>query len=159
MSTPSQPGPLSRTLLSVFGLGLSPIAPGTVASAACAGALWALGTPAWAVAASVVVASAITLVCGRDVTDPAGHGDPGWVVADEWAGQALAGVALPALGQGNNWAAWVTAFVVFRILDISKIGPVGRLERIPGPWGVLLDDVAAGAGAAIAATVVAVLTT
>lgn len=151
------PSALSRTLLSVFGLGLAPVAPGTVASLACALLLWAVGTPLWAVAASIVAASAVTLWFGRDVTEANGHGDPGWVVADEWAGQALGGAALPLLGRGDDGLAWVAAFVTFRALDISKVGWVGRLERIPGPWGVLLDDLLAGVGAALVAGGVAAL--
>ena len=157
MTTSQGPGPLARILLSVMGLGFSPFAPGTVASLACAGVLWACGTPLWAVAASVVLASLITIIFGRSVTGAQGHGDPGWVVADEWAGQALAGVALPFLGASNDWVCWAIAFVAFRVLDITKIGPVGRLERVPGAWGILLDDLAAGAGAAVAVAGVALL--
>ena len=157
MST-KRPGLAAHTLLSVFGLGFSPFAPGTVASLACAALLWVLGTPVWLLVASIVVASAVTVRFGREVADPNGHGDPGWVVADEWAGQALGGVALPFLGAGGDALSWIVAFGVFRLLDISKIGPVGRLERVPGSWGVLLDDLGAGVGAAIAAGAVAALT-
>lgn len=152
--------PLARVLLSIFGLGFAPFAPGTVASLACAGLLWVCGSPLWGIVASIVLGSAITLGFGRTVTDTTGHtgdGDPGWVVADEWAGQALAGIALPMLGTGNLTVGWLVAFGAFRLLDITKVGPVGLLERIPGPWGVLLDDLAAGAIAAIVAGAAALL--
>ena len=36
------------------------------------------------------------------------------------------------------------AFVLFRALDVLKPWPCRRLERLPGGWGIMLDDVAAG---------------
>jgi phosphatidylglycerophosphatase A len=35
----------------------------------------------------------------------------------------------------------LAAFVVFRVLDILK--PMAALERLPGGWGIMCDDVAA----------------
>ena len=35
-------------------------------------------------------------------------------------------------------------FVLFRIFDILKPFPLGNLQRLPGGWGVVIDDVAAG---------------
>jgi phosphatidylglycerophosphatase A len=35
-------------------------------------------------------------------------------------------------------------FLLFRILDIGKFPPMKQLERLPGGWGIMLDDVAAG---------------
>jgi phosphatidylglycerophosphatase A len=37
------------------------------------------------------------------------------------------------------------AFAVFRVLDVWKPGPIGALERLPAGWGVMMDDVLAGA--------------
>jgi len=34
--------------------------------------------------------------------------------------------------------------VLFRLFDITKPFPVRRLERLPGGWGIVFDDVAAG---------------
>ncbi|HYZ31527.1 MAG TPA: phosphatidylglycerophosphatase A [Crenalkalicoccus sp.] len=75
----------------------------------------------------------------------AGAADPGWVVVDEGAGQALALAALPA---GAGWPGVVLAFALFRALDIGKPGPVGWADRRPGAEGVMLDDLIAGAIAA-----------
>jgi phosphatidylglycerophosphatase A len=36
------------------------------------------------------------------------------------------------------------AFLCFRVLDIYKPFPLRRLERQPGGWGIMLDDLAAG---------------
>jgi phosphatidylglycerophosphatase A len=36
------------------------------------------------------------------------------------------------------------AFVLFRLFDISKIGPVGKIQDLPGGLGIMADDVLAG---------------
>jgi phosphatidylglycerophosphatase A len=87
-----------------------------------------------------------------------GKKDDGRIVIDEVAGQlvTLAPVLLlcgagqsQALGlevAGETW--WilvVTAFVVFRVLDIWKPGPIRWAERrFAGGLGVMLDDLLAG---------------
>ena len=40
------------------------------------------------------------------------------------------------------------AFFLFRILDVWKPGPIGALERLPGGWGIMADDLLGGAVAA-----------
>jgi phosphatidylglycerophosphatase A len=73
--------------------------------------------------------------------------DPGQVVADEMAGMALTLLMLPAAGMVTGVRAAFTlvfAFLAFRIMDIVKPWPAGAMQRIPGGWGILLDDLAAG---------------
>jgi len=41
------------------------------------------------------------------------------------------------------------AFVLFRIFDIWKPFPLRNLQKLPGGWGVVMDDVAAGIYAGI----------
>lgn len=156
---------MAALCLSAVGLGLSPIMPGTVASLAVAGALYVLPTGPVAYAALaialLVVGTWATLKFGHIVSptpseggdEAAKHGDPGWVVSDEVAGQALASLgALPAIG---DWRLALLAFVLFRVLDMSKVGPVGRAEKCSGPMGILLDDLVAGAIAGIVTLIVA----
>ena len=40
------------------------------------------------------------------------------------------------------------AFVLFRIFDIIKPWPARGLQRVPGGWGILIDDLIAGLYAA-----------
>jgi phosphatidylglycerophosphatase A len=51
-----------------------------------------------------------------------------------------------ALVAANPWSLSqvVVAFVAFRMFDISKIGPVRSAERLPGAYGVMMDDLVAG---------------
>jgi len=67
------------------------------------------------------------------------HDDPR-IVIDEWIG---AWIALFGLGQGFS-APVLLAFVLFRVFDSLK-GPWGnRLQKLPGGWGITMDDVMAG---------------
>jgi phosphatidylglycerophosphatase A len=68
-----------------------------------------------------------------------------------WGAQA-AGVAVERL-----WPGWIAAFLLFRLFDIWKVGPVGLLDRRKDVWGVMLDDVAAGVIAAVGVMALAAL--
>jgi len=35
-------------------------------------------------------------------------------------------------------------FIIYRIIDISKLYPINKLEKLPSGWGIMLDDIAAG---------------
>lgn len=79
--------------------------------------------------------------------------DPSQVVADETAGQCLPLLALtPAMTANFGTAALsvLVGFLSFRILDIVKPWPARQIQRVPGAWGILLDDLIAGVYAAVA---------
>ncbi len=132
----------SRVVASGFGAGCVPGAPGT------AGALLGLLlgvplllAPPWVLAVAALLASVLGLWA---IGAARVEGDPGWVVIDEIAGQfvALLGLARPtAVGV-------VAAFVLFRLFDIVKPGPVGWADRQGGAAGIMADDLIAGAIAA-----------
>ncbi|MDD3844815.1 MAG: phosphatidylglycerophosphatase A [Syntrophorhabdaceae bacterium] len=65
--------------------------------------------------------------------------DPGHIVIDEFAGMcvAMAGHKVTLLTVGIG-------FVLFRIFDILKPFPIGRMERLRGGYGIVGDDVVAG---------------
>ena len=65
--------------------------------------------------------------------------DPSRIVIDEWVGQWVALSMMPI-----NIRTGVVAFIAFRIFDIIKPGPVRKMEKIPGGWGIMADDVMAG---------------
>jgi len=69
----------------------------------------------------------------------AGKKDPSCVVIDEVAGILIAFFLLPA-----QWPVIITAFFVFRAFDMFKIYPINRFEKLPGSWGIMMDDVVAG---------------
>jgi len=51
--------------------------------------------------------------------------------------------AVPAAGAGV-WKYWLGGLILFRVFDIFKPWPVRQLERLPGGYGIVTDDVMAG---------------
>ena len=126
-------------IASGLGLGLTPIAPGTVASAAAALLGWGMLTSSvYALPIGVVLAAFGGLWAAQRI-DAAN--DPGWVVIDEIAGQWI---ALLGLSRVTPLGVLV-AFLVFRLLDIVKPGPVGWADRQHNAAGLMADDLVAGA--------------
>jgi phosphatidylglycerophosphatase A len=66
--------------------------------------------------------------------------DPGCVTIDEVVG--MQAILVGAAGVGV-WGGFV-AFFIFRVFDVLKPFPVNRSQRLPGGWGVVLDDLLAG---------------
>lgn len=143
---------LPHCIASGFYSGRSPKAPGTAGSLAAAligaGLLALAPVLLWPACLAATTAGfwAVPRVATADE-------DPGWVVIDEFAGQFL---AMTTLGH-FTWQGVAAAFVLFRLFDIAKPGPIGWADRRAGPLAVMGDDVLAGvAGAAILVAVRAV---
>lgn len=89
--------------------------------------------------------------------------DPSEIVIDEVVGQwiALLPVMIGAQMAGADvtrlWPGWLAAFVLFRLFDITKPGPIGKADRRADATGVMLDDVIAGIFAALGAVALAAL--
>jgi phosphatidylglycerophosphatase A len=83
--------------------------------------------------------------------------DPGKVVIDEVAGQLIALLPVPLMTVGP-WRLWlIVGFFLFRAFDIIKPYPVRRLEALPSGLGIVADDLAAGAYAAVILSIVIAL--
>jgi phosphatidylglycerophosphatase A len=144
---------MSRLFATLFGIGHLRPGPGTWGSAAAVAIAWpihALGSfPA------LFVATALVLVVGwwsvAEATRGTGNHDPSEIVIDEVVGQWIALWPLSAglwhagvTGWTFPWPGWVSAFVLFRIFDIWKPGPVGWADRRSDTAGTMIDDVVAG---------------
>jgi phosphatidylglycerophosphatase A len=94
-----------------------------------------------------IVVTLIGFYAVREVLRETPDQDPGWIVVDEAAGMliALAGLSMTA----SIWGVLI-AFGLFRIFDIFKPWPISWADRQKGAFGVMLDDVVAGALAALA---------
>ena len=143
-----------RGLLSFFGIGFLPGPSGTWASAATVAVIGlahgpSVGPLALAVLLCVGLGSLVTVALGGPFSRAAGETDPSWVVTDEVAGQALAIAIGASFSRGGGWWPILAAFALFRVFDIWKPGPVGAAERLPGGWGILADDLVAGALAGV----------
>lgn len=149
--------PLARLIGTVLGVGYIRPAPGTWGSVVALPWGWLLhvlgGFPLLllAILAAFLKGWWATRVMTRDSDD---H-DPSEIVVDEVVGQwiALLPLSYPAWSMGIDilalWPGWIAAFVLFRLFDIWKPGPVGWADRRGDALGVMLDDVIAGLLAAL----------
>ncbi|KUP92546.1 phosphatidylglycerophosphatase A family protein [Tritonibacter horizontis] len=106
-------------------------------------------------AAVTVIATVAGYWAATEMTRGQEDLDPSEFVLDELAGQMLAlwALSLPAWLHGLDitalWPGWIAGFLLFRLFDIWKPGPVGWADRKKGPFGVMTDDLIAGVMAAI----------
>jgi phosphatidylglycerophosphatase A len=88
---------------------------------------------------AALIATAIGIPAATIVAEESGYEDPGHVVIDEVAGQWLTLVVCKP-----DWPHALLALALFRLFDITKPWPIRKLEALPGGWGIMLDDLAAG---------------
>ena len=147
---------MQRLLTSCFGLGRLPGAPGTWGSlppAIVFGLMCHFRVPPSIVsivmAALVLAGSVVCVKFAPAAMAATGKSDPGEVVADELAGQAVTFLVSPSLALGSAsagqvWTVAALGFVLFRIFDIAKPWPIHKFEKFPKGWGILADDLVAG---------------
>ncbi len=153
----------ARLIGTVCGVGYLRPAPGTWGSLAALPLAYVLhligGFPLLVLA--TLAAFGAGLWATRIMTEGQDDHDPSEIVIDEVAGQFIAiwAISYPAWAHGIAisalWPGWVAAFVLFRLFDITKPGPVGWADRLGDPMGVMLDDVIAGLFAAVGVVLLA----
>lgn len=172
--TPGALGPVGRAVLTTGGLGYLRPFPGTWGSIPptviaglliLAGAVPSAGVWEWilyhVVLFGVLIVSTLACAVLGDAAEALWRRkDPSNVVADETAGMCVPLLFLPAATTQSVWTTGFTlliAFVAFRFFDIIKPPPADGLQRVPGGWGIVLDDLAAGVYALIVVQVYALL--
>jgi len=128
-------------LSSGFGIGFAPKAPGTFGSLlglALGAALLSIGH--LPLLFGIIVVTGLGVFAIARLPEDAAK-DPGWVVIDEIAGQMIPMLALTQL----SIAGVVLCFALFRLFDIWKPGPVAWADRRHDEFGVMGDDLIAGA--------------
>ncbi|MCK9218465.1 MAG: phosphatidylglycerophosphatase A [Bacteroidales bacterium] len=131
-----------KWIVSGFGLGLIPLAPGTM------GAIGAL-VPAILIRQYCPQSSFLLIllilvftvlgIIGTNKMIPRWGEDPSKVVVDEMVGMWVALLWTP-----SGWLSVILAFILFRMFDIAKPLGIRSSEKLPGGWGVMVDDVLAG---------------
>ena len=149
-------------LVSGFFSGHSPVAPGTAGTIAAVVLVWLLSVFCPEIFLSrnwLITSIALTLLgiwlsnvaLSREIYGP-NNKDPQRIVIDEFAGYFWAMLALPVTP-----LVLAVTFFFFRLFDTTKPPPARQFESFPGGWGIVLDDVAAGIYANIAARLVLML--
>lgn len=131
-----------------FGSGLSPIVPGTMGSLAAIPFWWFLlqGLSIGPYIAILLIASVAGIYLCQKTADDMGVHDHGSIVWDEFVGMWIVLLAIPV----HNWQWILTAFVIFRVLDMWKPWPIRWFDRhVHGGFGIMIDDIIAGIIAAL----------
>lgn len=142
-----------------FGVGRIPVAPGTFGSAI--GMLWfallLLPGNFWFYAGAMIAGIFLSVwLCGA-AEKVLRQTDPGSIVLDEiialpicfaaWVGKYFSKHgAMPGpehFFSSDTWPLTLALFVGFRLFDVIKPWPIRQSQKLPGGWGVTLDDVLA----------------
>jgi phosphatidylglycerophosphatase A len=162
---------LTALIVTFFGSGMSPKAPGTMGSLAAAivaypmaiffqshlgqdEVLYIGGTNfgifislTFLAAAFFVFFAAIPFV--KKAMKDTGTEDPGWIVIDEVCGIFMALAFVPCDVIIHSPWILALAFGLFRFFDIFKPLGIHKMEKLPGAWGVMADDLLGGIYAGI----------
>lgn len=137
---------LKRLFGTGFYSGLAPLAPGTAGSFVALLIIFGIiQTQIFELLLLfIVISSLITFWVGSYFEDEYGK-DPGCLVTDEWAGQALTffAISFTDVLLTNVWIL-LAGFLLFRFFDILKPLGIKKLQNFEGSWGVLTDDLLAG---------------
>ncbi|OCG10614.1 phosphatidylglycerophosphatase A [Gilliamella apicola] len=138
-----------------LGSGMSPIMPGTMGSA-MAIPLWLLfnGLQPYLYWILIVVAFIFGCFLCQKTSDDTHTHDSGHIVWDEFVGMWITLFFIPQIS-----VLWVAiAFVAFRVFDMAKPWPIRWFDkRVPGGFGIMVDDVIAAIFSSITVYVIALL--
>jgi len=133
---------MKTTVATLGPIGYLP-APGTLATGVTMLAILCMQ----AVTSSMLIYSAafIVLIMGAFWSIPAAvrqlhnGADPKQIVIDE-----AIGTLVTFLGLSLTCSNVLIGFLLFRLFDIYKPWPICVIEKLPGTWGIILDDIVAG---------------
>lgn len=132
---------LSEIIGTAFYIGKLPVMPGTFGSI-FAFILWYLIKPEISDPLFLLITGGLFFL-GIAVSDVLiekwNEKDPKQIVIDEWVGMWISLYLVP---HDVKWGLF--SFIIFRIFDIFKPGPVQTMDNMDGSIGVMLDDVVAG---------------
>ncbi len=131
---------IAKIIATFFYVGLIPIGPGTFGTLAAIPLFYALSfTPIYLYLAITVVIILISVWASTIAEQIFGKTDPGQVVADEVCGYLVTMILVPPTITNIFFG-----FLLFRIFDMTKPYPTRKFEKLPGGWGIVMDDVMAG---------------
>ncbi len=127
---------LVKLLASFYYVGYLPWMPGTWGSLAALAIAWFFNE-------NLVWLTIIFSVTGFLICKPAEEAfhakDPSRFVLDEVAGMSLGVLCLP-----KNLILYAGGFILFRVLDVWKPGPIGWIQKSKMPSSIMWDDLLVG---------------
>ncbi|MDR1595310.1 MAG: phosphatidylglycerophosphatase A [Puniceicoccales bacterium] len=137
-------GRFAVAIATLFGIGTSPVFPGTLGSF-FGTLLYALAiqnlkasTAIFTVIFLVLVAIVICDMAEKEI----GEVDPGCIVLDEFVAMPICFIGVRNL-DANRLLLIAAGFVIFRIFDIFKPLGIKRTQNLSGGIGIVIDDVVA----------------
>lgn len=130
----------------LFGFGLLPIAPGTWGSLAALPIIYGVAILFSTTGLVVLTLSAILLsLWTSDEAVRRLGDDPSEFVMDEVAGQSFTFLLITfGGGLSHDLTVLLGGFILFRLFDIFKPLGIDPLQKLPGKYGILCDDLLAG---------------
>ncbi|HTC22232.1 MAG TPA: phosphatidylglycerophosphatase A, partial [bacterium] len=122
-----------------LGVGKLPLAPGTWASVVAALLFYPLIDHPVVQGCVLIAVFFVGVFACTQYAKNLGEVDPSSAVIDEVLGMGVAMLAIP-----KQWSFAVMALILFRVFDIWKPYPIRRIEKLPGGWGIMTDDLVAG---------------
>ena len=120
-----------------FGAGYAPLAPGTAGAAVGLIPVFLLARWPFLYCAATAVLFFAGVASSSVAEEEFGEKDSPRIVIDEAVSMLITFAGMPLTG-----FAVAGGFVLNRLLDIFKPFPAGRLQKLGGGWGVMLDDLA-----------------
>ena len=134
-----EPSFVTKLFASAFFSGYSPVASGTVGSAVGAAIYFIPGFESLVcIVPSILIVFIVGIKAAAIMEQQYGH-DPSEVTIDEVVGMWISLLLLP-----KNIFIMLTAFFLFRFLDIVKPFPAHKFDAMHGGFGIMMDDVVAG---------------
>tara|TARA_B100001142_G_scaffold321831_1_gene369124 strand:+ start:592 stop:1047 length:456 start_codon:yes stop_codon:yes gene_type:complete len=132
---------ISEIIGTVFYVGRSPFAPGTMGSLAAL-LVWYILKPSIIDPLFLLITGGVFFIgiaVSTVLIDVWNEKDPKEIVIDEWVGMWISLYLVP------HTILWgFVAFFFFRVFDILKPGPVQVMDDMDDAIGVMMDDVVAG---------------
>lgn len=137
----------AKIVATSFGVGYFPFGPGTMGAALgvliwLPFYLWTSEETLLLVTLGLSVVFTILGVWSGNVVEKYWGEDPSIAVMDETVG---VWITLLPVTVNDSWWYVLLAFLLFRILDIWKPLGIRKLEKLPGGYGIMADDIAAAA--------------
>ena len=141
-----------KAIATGLGAGYAPFASGTLGSILpWFIAYYIIRGDQFTLAIVAVLTTIISVWSAGEAENYFGH-DSRRIVIDEWAGMLITLLFVP-----YSLTNYLIGFIMFRALDVIKIFPARQAEKLPGGWGVTMDDVVAGIQSSVATQLIILL--
>jgi len=137
---------LKLALGTLFGIGRLPFAPGTWGSLVTLPVVFLIGGSAgfYAIMVFIIFSGTLSLWCAPAAEKKFGE-DPSQFILDELTGQSIVFLLADFTAAPIQlFMVLLSGFILFRFFDIIKPLGINALQKLPGKFGILADDILAG---------------